>query len=363
VHIYRNANLNSIFSPKRIRGFAADVFGYLSFIGNVAQEPNRISVPDRSSCIGRLRCVGAVVIVAAGFGTYGTFAPAARAASPGVTDSPAAAATYPAGDAGTAAPAVPSVATAAESAAAEAASAAAGADPAQYHQPQTPQYHATTAVSVAPGANGANIRAVAASLTADAAPVAQRVRAHTPVAEAAPARATMRKLTGAARAIAVGHATTDTVSVAVATRRVPASIHVLTKVIAVQQSSDISVSRNPHRVVSASLNRSGTAHSAAVENQRIGRQIRLRIHGDRRARRSRSASRSPVDRLRLASAVPRPDRAVAAAAIPALPDRPLKNTRAMLQLGMLFGLAYVGFLAVWFWSTRFRRRIRRPLRL
>ncbi|MGN6431110.1 MAG: hypothetical protein ACTHNB_10335 [Gaiellaceae bacterium] len=46
-----------------------------------------------------------------------------------------------------------------------------------------------------------------------------------------------------------------------------------------------------------------------------------------------------------------------------LPDRPLKNTRAMLQLGMLFGLAYVGFLAIWFWSTRFRRSVRRPLRL
>jgi hypothetical protein len=35
----------------------------------------------------------------------------------------------------------------------------------------------------------------------------------------------------------------------------------------------------------------------------------------------------------------------------------------MLQLGMLFGFAYLGFLVVWFWSTRFRRRIRRPLRL
>jgi hypothetical protein len=57
------------------------------------------------------------------------------------------------------------------------------------------------------------------------------------------------------------------------------------------------------------------------------------------------------------------DRALRSAALPALPDRPLKNTRAMLQLGMLFGIAYLGFLVIWFWSTRFRRRIRRPLRL
>jgi hypothetical protein len=26
----------------------------------------------------------------------------------------------------------------------------------------------------------------------------------------------------------------------------------------------------------------------------------------------------------------------------------------MLQIGMLFGLAYLGFLALWFWRTRFR---------
>jgi hypothetical protein len=35
----------------------------------------------------------------------------------------------------------------------------------------------------------------------------------------------------------------------------------------------------------------------------------------------------------------------------------------MMQLGMLFGFGYLGFLAVWFWSTRFRSKVRRPLRL
>jgi hypothetical protein len=49
--------------------------------------------------------------------------------------------------------------------------------------------------------------------------------------------------------------------------------------------------------------------------------------------------------------------------VAALSDPPVKNPRAMLQLGMLFGLAYLGFLAIWFWSTRFRRSVRRPLRL
>lgn len=35
----------------------------------------------------------------------------------------------------------------------------------------------------------------------------------------------------------------------------------------------------------------------------------------------------------------------------------LHNTRLMLQIGMLFGLAYLGFLALWFWRTRFRGRL------
>lgn len=33
-----------------------------------------------------------------------------------------------------------------------------------------------------------------------------------------------------------------------------------------------------------------------------------------------------------------------------------RNPRLMLQLGGVFGLVYVAFLAVWFWATRFRMR-------
>jgi hypothetical protein len=71
-----------------------------------------------------------------------------------------------------------------------------------------------------------------------------------------------------------------------------------------------------------------------------------------------------MQRARHGSAAPKPARAVhPEARVAALSDPPIKNTRAMLQLGMLFGLAYLGFLAIWFWSTRFRRSVRRPLRL
>jgi hypothetical protein len=71
-----------------------------------------------------------------------------------------------------------------------------------------------------------------------------------------------------------------------------------------------------------------------------------------------------LERARNGFAAPKPARAVPRAAVVApLPDRPRKNTRPMLQLGVLFGLAYLGFLAVWFWNTRFRRSVRRPLRL
>jgi len=28
----------------------------------------------------------------------------------------------------------------------------------------------------------------------------------------------------------------------------------------------------------------------------------------------------------------------------------------MVQIGLLLGLAYLGFLAVWFWTTRFRAK-------
>jgi hypothetical protein len=30
------------------------------------------------------------------------------------------------------------------------------------------------------------------------------------------------------------------------------------------------------------------------------------------------------------------------------------DARILMQLGMLLGLAYVGFLTVWFWATRVR---------
>jgi hypothetical protein len=33
----------------------------------------------------------------------------------------------------------------------------------------------------------------------------------------------------------------------------------------------------------------------------------------------------------------------------------LKDARLMTQIGMVFGLVYVGFLTVWFWATRRRR--------
>jgi hypothetical protein len=49
--------------------------------------------------------------------------------------------------------------------------------------------------------------------------------------------------------------------------------------------------------------------------------------------------------------------------VPEHRNGPPDNTRAMLKLGMLFGFGYLVFLAVWFWSTRFRSKARRPLRL
>jgi hypothetical protein len=33
----------------------------------------------------------------------------------------------------------------------------------------------------------------------------------------------------------------------------------------------------------------------------------------------------------------------------------LRDSRLMLQLGMLLGFVYVGFLSVWFWATRLRQ--------
>jgi hypothetical protein len=333
----------------------------------VTRAPDRISVCDQKSRIGSLRLVGGAALVAAAFAAYGAFASTARADSAD-TVSPAAAATYPAGDAGTAAPVATDATIAAEATTAQAASASTGADPAQYHQPQTPQYHASTAISTAPAVTGTNVRAVAETLTADAAPAIRRLRAHVPVADAAQARVAMR-LSAAARTVAVEDASPSAVTPA------PAAIHILTHAIAIHQSRGISVSRNPQGVVSASGTRSGTVSQEAIKKQQIPQSISSPIPHGRGpqkidavsvARHSPKATgRAPT--LRPAPhrlSAPKPARAVLRqAALAPLPDRPLKNTRAMLQLGMLFGLAYLGFLAVWFWSTRFRRSVRRPLRL
>lgn len=327
-------------------------------------------IEDRESRIGRLRFVGGAAVVAAVFAAYGTFASTARADSAD-TVSPAAAATYPAGDAGTAAPAATDAVVAAQSAATEAASASAGAEPAQYHQPQMPQYHASTAISTAPALTGTNVRTVVARLAADPAPASPPLRAHVPVADAAQARVAMR-LSTAARAVAVENTSPRAAAPAPS---IPASVHILTHAIAVHQSRDISVSPNPRRVVSASGNHSRTTNSVLVKKQQIAHSIASQIQRPRALRKvdavsvaghsERSAPKAATLRpVRHGLVAPKPVRAVLRqAAVAPLPDRPLKNTRAMLQLGMLFGLAYLGFLAVWFWSTRFRRSVRRPLRL
>src|SRR5436190_6170770 len=220
-------------------GFADFGFGYLPFIEEVTRVPDRISVCDDESRIGRLSFVGGAALVAAAFAAYGTFASTARADSAD-TVSPAAAATYPAGDAGTAAPAATDAVIAAVPTATEAASVSAGADPAQYHQPQMPQYHATTAVSTPPAFTGANVRTVAARLAADPAPAIRRLRPHVPTPDAAQARVAMR-LSAAARGFAVANASPSSAAPATA---VPASIHMLTHAIAVHQSRDISVPDN-----------------------------------------------------------------------------------------------------------------------
>lgn len=41
----------------------------------------------------------------------------------------------------------------------------------------------------------------------------------------------------------------------------------------------------------------------------------------------------------------------------------LRNTRLMLQIGIVLGLAYLVFLGVWFWTTRFRGRLGRSARV
>jgi hypothetical protein len=332
-----------------------------------------ISVCDRKSRIGRLRFVGGAAVVAATFAAYGTFASAARADSAD-TVSPAAAATYPAGDAGTAAPAAADAVNAAEPTAIEAASVSAGAEPAQYHQPQPPQYHATTAISTTSSFTGANVRAVAAGLAADPAQAIRHLRAHLPTPDPAQARAAVR-LSAAARVVAVENASPSSAAPAAAA---PASIHLLTHAIAVHQSRDISVSDDPRPVVSPSRNRSRTANSVATKERQTSRSISPEIQRPRVAQKvnpvsvaRHSAKSAPISartapalqRARHGSAAPNRARAVHPVPVAALSDPPVKNPRAMLQLGMLFGLAYLGFLAIWFWSTRFRRSVRRPLRL
>jgi hypothetical protein len=338
----------------------------------VTRVPDRISVCDRRSRIGRLRFVGGAALLASALAAYGTATSTARADSAD-TVSPAAAATYPAGDAGTAAPAATDAVIAADPAASEATSASAGAEPAQYHQPQTPQYHATTAVSTTPASTGANVRTAVARLAADPAPAMRHLRAHVPTPDAAQARVVMR-LSVAARVVAVENASPSSVAPSTAA---PAAAHILTHAIAVQQSRDISVSGNPRPVVSPSGNRFGSAPSVVTKKRQISHSISPRIQRPRVAPKvnvvsvaRHSAKSTPISTrtapalqpVRHGSSAPKPARAVHPAGVAALSDPPLKNTRAMLQLGMLFGLAYLGFLAIWFWSTRFRR-MRRPLRL
>jgi hypothetical protein len=45
------------------------------------------------------------------------------------------------------------------------------------------------------------------------------------------------------------------------------------------------------------------------------------------------------------------------------PAQRLHDTRLMLQIGMLLGLGYLGFLTLWFWRTRFRGRLGRSARV
>jgi hypothetical protein len=339
----------------------------------VTRVPDRISVCDRRSRIGRLRFVGGAALLAAAFAACGAFTSTAQADSAD-TVSPAAAATYPAGDAGTAAPAATDAVIAAESAATEAAPASAGAEPAQYHEPQTPQYHATTAISTTPAFTGANVRTVAARLAANPMPAIRRLRTHVPTPDTAQAGVAMR-LSAAARVVAVENASPSSAAPAAAA---PASIHILTHAIAMHQSQDISVSDSPRPVVSPPANRSGTPNSVPAKRAQTSAPIAPRILRPRVAQKvdpvpvaRHSAKSAPISartapalqRARDGSAAPKHARAVHPARVAALSDPPVKNTRAMLQLGMLFGLAYLGFLAIWFWSTRFRRRLRRPLRL
>jgi hypothetical protein len=217
---------------------------------------------------------------------------------------------------------------------------------------------------------------MAEHLAADPAPAITHLRAHVPTPDAAQARVAMR-LSVAARVVAMENASPTSAAPAATT---PAAIHILTHAIAVRQSRDISVSDNPRPVVSRSGNHFRTPSSVATKKRQIAHPISSRIpHATviqkvnsvpvaRHSAKSApiSGRTAPVlEQARQGSTTPKPVRAVHPAHVAALTDPPVKvkNPRAMLQLGMLFGLAYLGFLAIWFWSTRLRRSVRRPLRL
>jgi hypothetical protein len=79
-----------------------------------------------------------------------------------------------------------------------------------------------------------------------------------------------------------------------------------------------------------------------------------------RSRRSANRAEPPGTADRISRTLLRPLGTVGTAAPPAAE---LHNTRRMLQIGMLLGLTYLGFLALWFWRTRFRGRLGRSARV
>jgi hypothetical protein len=79
-----------------------------------------------------------------------------------------------------------------------------------------------------------------------------------------------------------------------------------------------------------------------------------------RSRRSPNRAEPPGIADRISRTLLRPLGTVGAAAPPAAD---LHNTRRMLQIGILIGLAYLGFLGLWFWRTRFRGRLGRSARV
>ena len=65
--------------------------------------------------------------------------------------------------------------------------------------------------------------------------------------------------------------------------------------------------------------------------------------------------RSPYLGSRLATSSGRAD-------VPAQQRESLGDRRLMLQIGGALGLAYIGFLVVWFWATRLRPGPQRGVR-